>query len=111
MAGEIRYTLCTWQGCPPFYVAVEARDAYTETIEHGTTADQALLYIIAALNGGGSLIDLGSNIGAYSFAAAAGGSRVLAVEALAANYSLLVRAICRNQFTRVTAVHAAIFRE
>lgn len=55
----------------------------------------------------GRILDLGANIGAVAFFAAALGSQVLAVEALPENYLLLVEGVLANGFRNVIPCHFA----
>jgi FkbM family methyltransferase len=100
-----------WAGYPPFYIGfdADAPDVYTDWIRAHDRPEPGLQYVLQALKGSGKLIDLGANVGYYTLAAASAGSRVLAVEALPKNYSLLVNSAARNCFTSVVPLHAAIY--
>jgi len=102
---------CKWKDFPPFFIGsdLDNPDAYTEGIRSLPGPDPALRYALNYVQGGKKLIDLGANLGLYTLAAARAGARVLAVEALAANYALLVQSILRNQFENVIPLHCAVF--
>ena len=108
---NITHHLCDWQNCEPFFISSDSdqADRYSELTQSRSIPENPLQYVLSALGANGVLIDIGANVGTFTLSAAAAGARVLAVEALAHNYVLLVDAIVANKFTHVTAVHAAAF--
>jgi FkbM family methyltransferase len=58
---------------------------------------------------GSTLLDVGANVGLFSLYAAASGHKVIAVEPESANYALLNRNICLNEFDeRILAYNIAL---
>lgn len=108
---NITHHLCQWANCEPFLISFDSEqaDAYSDITQSCLIPEYPLQYVLTALGSNGVLIDIGANIGTFTLSAAAAGARVLAVEALAANYILLVDGVVTNKFARVTAVHAAAF--
>jgi FkbM family methyltransferase len=60
---------------------------------------------------GGRFLDLGGHLGTFSLTAAAHGHDVLVVEAAPTNAALIEASAKANDFTNMTVVHAAVYRE
>lgn len=84
--------------CPPYALAVpREKGAYASWLASlGTTTEIALL-ALDYLGGGGTLIDVGANIGAIAVPAAAAGSRVAAIELLPENFLYLALSALHNR--------------
>ncbi len=101
-----------WNLTPPFFIGTDqdATDVYSQFIgSHPSEENDKIRLVIRLTRNGKKFIDLGANVGLFTLAAASAGARVLAVEALAKNYSLLMQSVVKNRFRRVTPVHSAVF--
>jgi FkbM family methyltransferase len=102
---------CRWRDFPPFFIGSDPDnpDVYTEWIRALPGPEPALHYALNCVQGGKKFIDVGANVGLFTLATARAGARVLAVEALAKNYAILVQSIVKNQLENVTPLYCAIF--
>lgn len=110
---EWRVTRVVLPSGPQFELVIDTKmhrpivEAYLG--EQGEKSDWALLAIMLSyLRDGGAMVDLGAFLGTFSLAAAAAGSRALAVDASPDNIALLRASVIRNGFSGVYAVHAAV---
>jgi FkbM family methyltransferase len=92
-----------------FQIVVEGKDPPTYdrwVIDSKPYSDIARL-LVQILSGGGTLIDLGANIGTICVPVAATGSRVIAVEMLPRNAMKLILAASLNRLDRFRIIQAA----
>jgi FkbM family methyltransferase len=98
-------------GGPSFTVLLDpdVADPVTAALAGGRVLDEHLVGLMLALvNPGDLVLDLGAHVGSFSLAAAAAGCRVVAVEASPANVALLRASAARNGFADLHVVHAAV---
>lgn len=89
-------------------LAVDAdRGVFDNIIASQTTISDNARLIIALLQGDGTLIDVGANIGSIALPVADSGSNVVAVEMLPKNLLKLISATMENGFSNVEIVSAA----
>ncbi len=96
---------------PQFTVVLDPdmTDPVTAALAGGRVLDEALVgLMLAVVNPGDLVLDLGAHVGSFSLAAAAAGCRVVAVEASPANVALLRASATRNGFADLHVVHAAV---
>lgn len=93
-----------------FRVAVPAgrSDPYLDRIRRGDGGSPVAQLLLALSRRGEKVVDIGANIGAIAAPLAVAGRSVLAVEALAENYALLVQTSLANSETSLQPVHAAV---
>jgi FkbM family methyltransferase len=106
---DLRIVPITHPSFPDFdlVISVDAQRYDRWVLETRHYSDIAL-FLNAHLNGAGTLIDLGANIGTVSMAVASMGSRVIAVEMLPQNVRKLSFAQRANAFGQVRIVQAAV---
>jgi FkbM family methyltransferase len=93
----------TWQ----IVIEGEGAPAYDRWVAENKVNSEIARLLVHILSGGGTLIDLGANIGTICVPVAAAGSRVIAVEMLPRNTMKLILAASLNRFDRFRIVQAA----
>lgn len=93
-----------------FRVAVPAgrSDPYLDRIRRGDGGSPVAQLLFALSRRGEKVVDVGANIGAIAAPLAVAGRSILAVEALAENYALLVQTSLANGGASLQPVHAAV---
>ncbi len=89
----------------------EASDVYTEWIRGGASAEPPVTWAREIASRDWEVLDLGANVGIFSFAVGHAVDHVTAVEALPRNAELLALGVDANTGISVTAVHAAVWDE
>lgn len=93
-----------------FVVVVDktSADPITTTFLTGYCLFQDLVSVMLRLVApGDAVLDIGAHVGTFTFAAAAAGCPVLAIEAAPANVALLLASVAENEFHEVRIVSAA----
>jgi len=106
------FTSHDMDGVGSFYIATDGKihDVMHAEIRDGSQFTlSSVRYALGRLQAGDPFVDVGANLGVYAIPAAVKGCRVLAIEALPQNYSLLCQSIVKNALTSVTPVHAAAY--
>jgi FkbM family methyltransferase len=94
---------------PGFDIAIAAEPRpYERNILENRYYSEIARLLNAHLGGGGTLVDLGANIGTIALPVAAAGSRVIAVELLPQNVRKLLFATLANGFGHMRVVQAAV---
>ena len=93
-----------------FQIVVEGKDppAYDRWVIDTKYYSDVARLLVQILSGGGTLIDLGANIGTVCVPVAATGSRVIAIEMLPRNAMKLILAASLNRLDRFRVVQAAV---
>lgn len=88
--------------CPPFTVCLpEKKSGYHEWLIATKTCTDVALFALDYLNGAGTLIDVGANIGVITTPLAVSGSNVVSVEMIPGNCLHLYATILRNRLDKV----------
>ena len=106
-ASTVVFTHHHIDGVGSFDLATDARidDDMHAGIRNGSQLTHApLRYVLSRLQPGDRFVDVGANLGTYAIPAAIKGCRVLAIEALPDNYTLLCQSVAKNALTSVTPV-------
>jgi len=96
-------------GAVEFDVLTDPRvgDPVSRILAGGNSVDTASVGLMLALiQPGDRVLDIGAHVGTFSLAAAAAGADVVAIEASAENAALLRSSIARNGFKRIRVVQA-----
>lgn len=92
--GETQFALLVWSTDDTVSKSVLTKNVWERNQSSG---------IIAALQDGGALLDIGANIGWFTLNTAARGFEVYAFEPMLQNYQLLSHSLCLNPWMNVTA--------
>lgn len=96
---------------PEFCIVTPANDddLNYQGIRAGWLFDGSVRYVVDRLTSRDVFVDVGANLGTFTIPAALKCSRVLAIEALPANFVLLCRSLVKNQLVNVTPLHCAAY--
>jgi len=96
---------------PDFFIVTPANDndLNYRGIREGWLFDASVRYVVNRLSSSDIFVDVGANLGTFAIPAALKCRRVLAIEALPANFVFFCRSLVRNRLTNVTPVHCAAY--
>lgn len=98
-------------GSASLALSAGADDPFTERLRRGRGPELIWRLLLDLTDRGEAIVDAGANVGSVSTPLGLAGRRVLAVEAMAENFVLLLHGIAKNGLTGVVPVHAAVADE